>query len=206
MSRNASLIYSSPWIYQAVMRLLYGRHFQSRYTALAAEIEPGAQVLDVCAGDCYLYLNYLKAKGVDYTALDASPEMVAAAVQRGVKARIFDLWTGEVRPANVVVLQASLYQFYEHAETVLLKLQRSARQRLIVAEPVRNLSDSPLGWLAQLSHSLTVPDAANEQYSGQRFNEESLAYLFTSIPGFERSYPIPGGREVIGIFRGTAEQ
>ena len=71
-------------MYRSLMRLLYGRHFHDRYRSIAAEIAAGCSVVDVCCGDCCLYLGWLKAKGVSYVGLDLSAGFVAWASKRGV--------------------------------------------------------------------------------------------------------------------------
>lgn len=93
------------------MRMLYGRNFRARYEALAAEIPPHAQVIDLCAGDAYLYRHYLRKKGVNYLGLELSPQFVAAGQAQGVALQEFNVWKDKIPAAEVVIMQASLYQF-----------------------------------------------------------------------------------------------
>ncbi len=197
------VIYSHPLLYQLVMRGLYGRHYRDRYEAIAAEIADQSDVLDVCAGDCRLYTQCLSVKGVRYRAVDFSPVFVRAARAKGIDATLLDVRRDELPRADVVVMEASLYQFLPDAGGVLEKLLRAARAKLIVAEPVRNLSSSSLGWLAGLSGQLTRVSEHHPLGAPARFDEPSLEKLFTAAPGFQRMFPIPGGREVVGIFRGA---
>jgi len=111
MPRAGSSIYANEQLYRAIMRILYGRNFHARYRALAEEIPPRATVVDLCAGDCYLYRKFLRAQAVDYLGLDQSPALVRAAQQAGVQARQFNVWRDEIPPTGIVVMQASLYQF-----------------------------------------------------------------------------------------------
>lgn len=201
MSQQASFIYSNQKIYQLVMRLLYGRNFRARYEALAAEVPPGAQVVDLCAGDAYLYRHYLRKKGVTYSGLELSPQFVAAGKAQGVAMQEFNVWKDKIPAAEIVIMQASLYQFLPNAESVLQKMLAAARRKVIIAEPIRNLSEED-SWLGKLSRALTKPRPQDEAYSGQRFNETSLRKLFNSFAAFEREFLIPGGREMIGVFRG----
>jgi SAM-dependent methyltransferase len=186
------------------MRALYGKHFRARYLAIADEIPEGSRVVDVCAGDCYLYLRFLRQKSVEYLGLDLSPRLVEWARRRGVNARVFNLWEDDVPTAEIVVMQASLYQFAPHAEAVLRKLLAAAQKTVIVSDPVRNLSSSDNPLIAGVSRWLTVPTAGGSSCSGQRFDAESLSELFRSFTQFERSFFIPGRREIVGIFRGQA--
>jgi len=202
VSQRQSLIYSNRTAYHALMRLLYGRHFEARYVALAAEIPAGVDVVDVCAGDGYLYLRYLRSKAVEYLGLDISPHLVRWAQQHGVPARQFDLWREEVPPGDVVVMQAGLYQFLPHAEPIVRKLLAAARHTVLIAEPIRNLSASRSPLLSRLSRRMTAPAAEGQVYTGHRFNAQSLTALFHLFESFERLQLLPGGREMLGVFKG----
>jgi len=79
----------------------------------------------------------------------------------------------------------------------------AAYKKVLIAEPVRNLSSSHVAWLAKLSRLLTKPTDEHSSYSGARFNEETLRDLFKTFPAFQRFFFIPGGREMVGVFRGT---
>lgn len=195
------LIYRSPRFYGLLMRGLYGRHYADRYAAVAAQVPHGASVLDVCAGDCLLYTRHLRQSGVSYRALDVSPKFVAHAQARGIDATLFDLAHDELPVADVVVMQGSLYQFIADASQVLQRLRRAARLEVIVAEPVRNLSDTPV--LGAIARQLTRV-RPGEQHGPSRFDAVSLRRLFEAADGFERAYPIPGGRELVGLFGGSA--
>ena len=186
------------------MRALYGRHFAARYEALDALIPGGASVVEVCAGDCRLYQRYLRGRIADYLAIDASPPFVDAARRRGIRAEQLDLREAAIPPADYIVMQASLYQFLPDAEPVVRKLIAAARKQAIVAEPIRNLSDAQIPVLSWMSSLLTKPTAGAEQYSGGRFNRETLSALCERVGGIEQTFLIPGGREQVYVFRGGA--
>ncbi len=200
----SSFIYRSPLAYQLMMRLLYGRYFYARYTAIAQEIETGCQVVDVCAGDGRLYTSYLREKSIAYEALDISPQSIQHLQQRGVSAHCFDVWHDELPVADVVVMQASLYQFLPHADQIVAKLLAAARQHVIITEPIRNIASSSNPVLRLIGQRLTKPVEGHGTYEAQRFNRDSLLAVFKSFAEFERSYELPGGREMLGIFRGRA--
>lgn len=52
------------------MALLYGRHYSSRYQAIADLIQPASTVLDLCCGPGVLYRRFLRKKAVNYTGID----------------------------------------------------------------------------------------------------------------------------------------
>jgi hypothetical protein len=204
VSSSASFLYSHRTIYHFIMRLLYGRYFGDRYAAIAAEVPARTTVVDICAGDCYLYLKYLRHKPVQYLGLDASPRLVAWANQHGAPARVFDLWHDDLPLAQVVIMQASLYQFTPHEEKTLSALLAAASDKVIISEPIRNLAASDNRLVAWIGHRLTVPAAQAGPYSGRRFDRDSLTAFFHACPAFEGSKLIPGGREMIGIFKGQS--
>jgi SAM-dependent methyltransferase len=199
---SASLLYAHRTLYHWSMRALYGRHFQARYQALAALVPPGVTVVDVCAGDCYLYLAQLRDKAVHYLGLDISPQMVAWARRRGVAVREFNVWQEAIPAADFVLMQGSLYQFMAQAQHILHRLIAAARCKVLIAEPIQNLTASPHRRLATLSHWLTVPAGTDGTYTGRRFDRATLLALFATFREFEGAYTIPGGRECIGIFTG----
>jgi hypothetical protein len=199
---RTSIVYAHPAIYQAVMRVLYRRAFEARYLALSALIEDGAEVFEACAGDGYLYTRYLAKRPVRYRGGDLNARFVAHARRRSIPIEQLDITTAELPRADVVVLQASLYQFMPDHRRVVDKLLGAARRRLLIAEPVRNLASHaprPIAWLAQRA---TDP---GDGHKPLRFDEPSLdAFFHESYRGrIEHSALIPGGREKIYCLRAT---
>jgi hypothetical protein len=199
MSDHQSLIYKNPVLYYLVMRALYGKHFIPRYQAVADLIPPGTRVVDVCAGDCYLYQNFLWSKSVQYTGLDISPQFVAWAQSRGVNSRLFNAWTDDMPSGDILIMQGSLYQFLPRADAILQRMIAASQSMVIIAEPIQNLSTSKNSILATVGKYLTRPES--HDYLGTRFDQETLSCLFKQYGSFERSFIIPGGREMIGVFR-----
>lgn len=197
----ASPIYNFPFLYHMVMRLLHGAHFESRYRIVTELVPEGSSVVELCAGDAYLYTRHLKAKRVDYLGLDNSPAFVRSAIRRGIPFRAFDVYTDVVPPADVVIMQASLCQFSEIAEMLVNRMLNAARQTVLIAEPIRNLTTSSNPLLATVSRWLTKPHGARQDHSF-RFDERSLAAFFQRFPSYERALFDEGHREMIGVFRG----
>jgi len=199
---SQSFIYANRRTYHWLMRGLYGRHFEDRYRAIAAHVPAASHVVDVCAGDAYLYLAHLRHKPVTYIAVDASPQLVAWARARGVDARLFDVWNDDLPQGDSVIMQASLYQFLPRADRIVDKLLAAARQRVIITEPVRNIADSGNPVLALLGKRFTKP--SGEQYAAQRFNRASFTALCQTFPELQNLADLPGGREMLAVFRGRA--
>ncbi|MCB4790914.1 MAG: hypothetical protein LHV68_03405 [Elusimicrobia bacterium] len=192
-----SFLYSSPSIYNILVRLLYGINFNSRYEAIAEIIPEGVSVMEVCCGDCYLYLNYLKKKKVKYTGLDINTSFIKSALERGVNVKYIDLNKGLLPNAQYVIMQASLYQFIPNHKAIVDKLLDSALEKLIIAEPVMNLSDSQNPVISYIAKRAADPGTGNAL---NRFNEQSLTVFFRSYGDrFKRSFKIKGMREMVGI-------
>lgn len=198
---KSPLIYSSRLLYRLLMRGLY-RHggYAARYELVGRLVPAGARVVEVCCGDCYLYERHLRAKGARYVGLDISESFVRAAQRRGIDVRMFDLWQEELPRAQVVIMQASLYQFIQRAREILTRLLDAADERLIVAEPVRTLSASHNRLLSGVSRWLTQPANAPAGYTGDRFNEAELRSLFSQMPFLSETVLVPGGSELVGLF------
>jgi SAM-dependent methyltransferase len=195
-----SLIYRTAPGYELVMRLLYGRHYHSRYTTIAEIIKEESSVLDVCCGPGTLFTRCLNQKRVHYTGLDINPAFVAKLRTRGAAAEIWDLRSGKpLPPADYVVMQASLYHFLPDPAPVVDLMLRAARLQLIIAEPVRNLATSSNQLLRIAGRLLTNP-GSGEQHN--RFTEHTLDAFFQPYGSHViRSMPIPGSREKIYILQ-----
>ena len=195
-------IYANHLLYTLLMRLLYGRFFKSRYQAICDLIPHGANVVDVCSGDCLLYQKFLRKKKVNYLGLDSSPHFVNCARKLGVNSILFDVWGKKFPPADYLIMQASLYQFIPYEQMIIEKLLDSSKKKVLVAEPIRNLSDSRFILISKLSHRLTKQKSKGDVHTSNRFNHKKLMRVFRSFTEFESCFPIPGGREMIGIFKG----
>ncbi|MDP1850198.1 MAG: hypothetical protein Q8K79_20595 [Solirubrobacteraceae bacterium] len=185
------------------MRVLYGRYYAARDAAVAAHVPDGASVLELCCGPARLYERELRGRIGSYVALEASERFVARLRRRGVDARRADVATAELPVADVVVMQASLYQFLPAADAMVRRMRAAARASVIIAEPVRNLASSPLGFVARLGARAA---ATAEGAQAQRFDADSLGALLRGGFGDAITFqaPVPGGREHLYVLRGAA--
>jgi SAM-dependent methyltransferase len=193
-----SLIYKTGHGYELAMRILYGRHYHSRYQTIADIIEPESSVLDLCCGPGTLYIRYLTHKRVKYTGVDLNPAFVKRLRSRGVNAEVRDLRSeGPLPPADYVIMQASLYHFLPDPTPVVNRMLDAARLNLIVAEPVRNLASSDNHLLRLAGRLLTNPGSGEQ---AGRFTESSLDAFFKAYgPRVSRPIWIPGRREKIYV-------
>ena len=199
---SESLVYRSAWGYGLAMRVLYGRYYATRDAAVAAHVRDGAHVLELCCGPARLYLRELRGRVGSYAAIDASARFVDRLRRRGVDARVADVATVALPRADVVLMQASLYQFLPDAESVVARMRAAARERVVVSEPVRNLAQSASPLVARLA-SLGAATAAGEQE--RRFDAASLRALMDGFGDAVLSCePLPGGREHVYVLSGGA--
>lgn len=197
MSATTSLIYRNAQVYEALMRALYGRHYGARMGLVAERVPRGSSVVELCCGPGTLYLRHLRGCVSSYIGLDVNPRFVARLRSRGVDARQVDLHAAaEPLPAaDVVLIQASLYHFLPEAQALVDRMLTAARERVIVAEPIRNLSSSSNPLLARLGRGGTDPGVGAHT---DRFTEQTLDELMSAYP-VQESLVIPGGREKIYV-------
>lgn len=196
-----SLIYRSASVYELVMVLLYGRHYTSRYRAIAELVPDGSSVLDLCCGPALLYHRYLRSKAVQYTGLDINANFIARLIRRGGSGQVWDLRSEDALPsADYVIMQASLYHFLPDASPVVDRMLQAARKRVIIAEPIRNLATSDSRLLSLLGRLFTNPGVGEHSL---RFTEASLADFFSGYASrVVECFPIAGGREQVYVLDG----
>ncbi|OBH58706.1 class I SAM-dependent methyltransferase [Mycobacterium sp. E2479] len=193
-----SLIYRSGVSYELLMRTLYGRHYAARFRAIAALIPEGATVLDVCCGPGTLYSRYLREKSVDYLGLDLNNGFIARLNDAGGRGEVRNLHADTPLPrADFVIMQASLYHFLPDPRAVVDRMLAAARNRVIVAEPVRNMTTSDNRVLAALGRRFTNPGDGAQAH---RFTEATLDEFFRNYaPRVVQQSLIAGGREKLYV-------
>jgi SAM-dependent methyltransferase len=193
---GVGLIYRSPLAYGLAMHALYGRHEQARTRAVADLIPDGASVLDLCCGTGLLFRRHLRGRGTQYLGLDANPRFVASLRRQGAEAEVRELKRlADLPAADCVVMLASLYHFLPDPHPILDLMERAARHRVIVSEPVRNLAASSNVMLAAIARKATRTRLGA---APRRFDERSLDALFVARDRRpSHSFLIPGGRDKV---------
>jgi SAM-dependent methyltransferase len=198
---STSVIYRSAAGYELLMRVLYGRHYDARMQAVAGQVPAGASVLELCCGPGTLYTRHLRERVSGYIGLDINESFVARLRSQGVDARVTDL-SDPVAPlpgADVAVIHASLYHFLPGAGLLVERMLAAAADRVVVAEPIRNLSSSRLPGIGALGRRAADPGVGGHE---QRFTEASLDQLMERYAERVRSaFLIPGGREKVYVLR-----
>jgi SAM-dependent methyltransferase len=198
---STSLVYRSAAGYELLMRILYGRHYEDRMGAVAAEVPRGSSVLELCCGPGTLYTRHLATRAGSYVGLDVNERFVSELRRRGIDTRLVDLSRSEspLPPADVLIMQASLYHFLPHPDLILDRMLAAARQLVIISEPIRNLASSAVPLIGSLGRRATDPGVGGGE---RRFTEHTLDELFE---GYRRQVLkvrlIPGGREKLFVLR-----
>lgn len=151
-------------------------------------------------GDAYLYQNYLARKQVNYLGLDINNTFVKSAIRKDISARMFDVMTDEVVPADYVIMQGSLYQFIPEEKRIIRSLLDAAKKQLVISEPVKNRAQSKNPLISFLARFAVNPGTGHAK---ERFNEKTLVECFQGFPEFKEAKTIPGGIDMIGVFEKT---
>lgn len=199
---SESVVYRSPRGYELMMRALYGRHYADRMRVVAELVPAGASVLELCCGPGTLYTRHLQERVSSYVGVDVNARFVQALRARGIDARRLDLARDGERlpPADVVIMQASLYHFLPRAEPIVDRMLAAARARVIISEPIRNLASSHFPLLRALGRRAADPGVGGHV---QRFTEQTLDQLMQRYgERVSDTFLIPGRREKVYVLEG----
>ncbi len=191
-----ALLYSSSWFYHGLMTVMYHVHVRERFRQVALWVPEGADLLDVCSGDGQL-MTYLPG-ATRYRGLDYSEPFLRKARELGRDVQRFDLRTDPLPEAQVVVCQVSLFQFYPEVEGVLARLYAAARERLIISESVRSLTQSKNPLISRLVAWGTR--ANGMEHDRFRYNPHTLEALFRPYQRqIRHAAEVCGGRDWIYV-------
>lgn len=198
------LIYRNVAVYQFANWLLYGRYHSTRYRVIADLIPERSSVVDLCCGPAALYHRFLKQKSVDYTGLDISPHFIDALNQRGGRGLLWDVRSEKPLPrADYLVIQGALYFFLPDPSPLIERMLASATKQVIIAEPIRNLSDNRVALISNIAKKMAGAVKGNH---ASRFTGETLEqFLERYASRITSSFRIPGGRDKVYVLEGAGE-
>ena len=156
------------------MNILYTSGYKKRFAKVIRIIDhhQPLSILELCFGDV-LIAAHCKKNGIQWTGIDLNKNFVNHAKRKGFNAKSADLTNLTALPkAEICVMVGSFYHFYNNAHNVLSKILE-ASNKIIISEPVKNLSDQNnlLGRIARISANA---GKGNEQF---RYNEITLQKL-----------------------------
>jgi hypothetical protein len=185
-------LYWSPALYHLALWGLYLGRPRARFGAVRREVEPGDEVVDLCAGTWLLY-EALEGVAGRYLAFDLNPRLVAALRRRGIEAYCADVRELEIPRADVVTMSSALYHFHPCCQELIERMRARARKKVVLVEPVRNQANSavPLwGAFARWAGRAGAP-------SDFHFTRGTLEELISQLPGPRRAEPICRGRDLL---------
>jgi trans-aconitate methyltransferase len=179
------------------MKFLYRKSYEDRYRAIAEEIQENTSVLDVCCGDCALYTLFLKDR-VSYTGVDITESFIESAKKQAIDIIPLDVREEKLPQADYVIMQASLYQFMPEHQQIIDNLLESALKKVIISEPIVNLSTSDNKLISFIASRSANPGTGHK---ADRFVEETFRDFFTNTYSshIEKFKFIPGKRELMVI-------
>jgi len=151
---------------------MFWKHYNTRYKTIKNSIEENSSVIDVCCGDSKLY-SFLKSKNVDYLGLDFNPTFIKSSKKRGINVRLFNMYEDEIPKSDIIVIQASLYQFIPNHSEILDKLYNATNKYLIITEPIRSYAQSKNKIVSLIGRLLNNPgdDMKIHRFTLQTFKE-----------------------------------
>jgi len=171
----ASLIYKNLFLYRLAMNLLYTGSYRNRFRPLIGLVT-GKSVLELCFADTVI-AEWCQKNSLKWTGFDINKKFVSCAEKKGFDAKLADLNSIETLPrADVCIMAGSLYHFMGK-ENRLFRIMLNASPRIIISEPVRNLSamKGPVGKIARNA------SATGTGRADQRYDKESLLALLSDL-------------------------
>ena len=169
---KVSLIYKNVYLYRLLMNFLYLGGYRNRYQILFKHIHPCNSLLELCFGDTLL-AAFCKKNNILWTGVDLNKRFTERALKKSYNAIHFDINELDVFPkADLCVMVGSLYHFADFTDSIFKKFL-TASDRLIISEPVKNLSDKKglIGCIAKHSAS------RGKKHELFRYNETSFLEL-----------------------------
>jgi SAM-dependent methyltransferase len=199
---TASIVYRNRFFYETVMLVLYGPHYLERSRTIASLIPQGSSVVDLCCGPGTLYHRYLRRRDVTYTGLDMNRGFIEGIRRAGASGIVCDVAAASTFPrADYVVMQASLYHFLPDPGPIVNRMVEAAGRQVLIAEPIRNLSDSSIPVVASAARRMTNPGTGPQE---RHFTEQTLDAFFDLYDRrgcVSEAYRIAGGREKLYLLK-----
>jgi hypothetical protein len=174
---ETSLVYKNIFIYRAIIWALYGGKYKKRIRDVASFfLDADTNVLELCFGDTIL-AEICRSQNRAWTGLDINDAFVLRAVALGFDATHMDIARAAALPAaQVCVMIGSLYHFHDDLMGIVRKMHTAA-PRIIISEPVHNLSSKRnfLGASARRSAN------AGKGHETFRFDADSLREMLTPV-------------------------
>jgi hypothetical protein len=148
-------------------------------------------------GDAYFYRHYLSKKNIRYSCADINPVFVRHAKNKGLQVSLLDIPKGAIPPADIILLQGSLYHFIPDEGALIRRLLGACRSQVIISESTENLSNDSRPLKSMIGTFLS------KAKSGQSKIKFTAEMLKASFAPFEKHISVweesPGNRELIVV-------
>jgi hypothetical protein len=184
------------------MNLLYRGRYRARFRRVLERIGPDVgSVCELCFGDTFI-AEACRDRCIRWTGVDVNPSFCDRARRLGFPVIEGDLMSVDLPNADVYLMVSALYHFHDDAPDLFDAIFRRTR-RLIVFEPVRNLSSSR-GLLGGVARTATDPGTGPVSF---RYDESSLLELAHDLErrrglAFDA---VPSGRDLLVDLRQAGE-
>ena len=179
MKTGTSLVYKNIYVYRLLMNLLYLGSYRKRFLKIIEVIEQESpkSILELCFGDTYI-AAYCGKKNIVWQGIDINKSFVKRAVMKGFESVCKDiLEVGSFAKNDLCIIGGSLYHFNPDQRIDLFQKMFSSAEKIIISEPIRNLSDQKglLGFIARRSAN------AGKGQEHFRYNEQSLRFVLDEL-------------------------
>tara|TARA_B100000902_G_scaffold83121_1_gene87703 strand:- start:861 stop:1475 length:615 start_codon:yes stop_codon:yes gene_type:complete len=189
-------IYWHPFVYNSLLFLLYNGRPHDRFKEIAKEICDGDDVIDLCAGNDFLFKNLAK-RPINYTAYDINLRFINSLKNKGINAYKLDVSKENIPKGDVIVLASALYHFYPDCQKLIDRMLEKAEKKVVIVEPIRNAVNSTNKFIADMAERAGRVNNCKTDY---RFDEDSLRSLLDSVKVPMKTSVICNGRDLCAVF------
>lgn len=167
-----SLVYKNIYLYRSILNVIYLGLYRSRFKKITYLLKGTDSVVDLCFGDIYI-AKYCKKHNINWIGYDLNPSFVDYAIKKGYNACCKDILSIDSFPkCSVCIIQGSLYHFNSNLNE-LFTLIFNSTNRIIISEPIRNLSSED-GLIGQIAKKSANVGKGNEVF---RFTKETFIQM-----------------------------
>jgi hypothetical protein len=128
-----SPIYWNPLIYRALMRYLYGRTYNARYSSVADLLPDRCSVTDLCCGCGSLYTEHLIHKDVTYVGVDQVSRLMRLLNKYDRCLTVVgDACDVDLVNSDYCVMVGSLYHFHPREASVIERMAAIGKLGVVV--------------------------------------------------------------------------
>ncbi|MBD3311957.1 methyltransferase domain-containing protein [archaeon] len=179
-----SLLYKSPRLYHAIIKLIYGKDFNNRYKEIAKIIGKNKKVLDLGCGTGELKKHL--DESCTYEGWDLNQKFIKAGKEKGLNVKLKNIFNFKKYPESDVIVISDLLHHVIPRHMELIRKAKKNTKKLVIMEPfvTINRDSRIMRWLSKLWDStLGDNDGINsfEQRSKWFRTKEEVHEFFKSL-------------------------